>query len=185
MRKNFKLERWFISDLFYKGYIAAVTEGPNQSDIFGIRKSLFAIEFEIKTSRSDFMNEINLINKILNNEHNSKLFYRMNNKYHKHNSYLGRPSSFAEFDFRPNEFYFVIPEELMEIAKKEINRMSSPYGLITFGIEKFTDYVGFSYIIRAKKLHENKISNDSLLYILRKATTECQELRKRLISRNE
>ena len=171
-----KVKTFLVSKMLWRwNYLGVATESLNNSDVLGIRRTLYAAEFEIKLTRSDLLNEVNIILNIIKSK---TIFgcHGSNTKVTKHGTYLG----YWEFDrhlkeFIPNEFNFLVPIEFEDIKTKLEN---SPYGLYTINI-KNNNY-GINQILRPKKLHKNKISNEYLPKFFRKLSTENQMLREKL-----
>ncbi len=90
-------------------------------------------------------------------------------KLYKHACYLGRASR----RYTPNEFYFVVPFDLLAVAVDELRVPG--YGIATLA----DGYLTFQRT--AKKLHRTKIGLADMLPLLRKATTENAVLRRKLL----
>lgn len=108
----------------------ATEVGSFSADVLGINEKKI-IEIEIKISASDLKADI---------------------RKHKHRNY----TKTGLFDYGqwnvqwiPNQFYYAVPEELVEKAKQflEEHKLES-YGIISLD--------GFSVIKRAKKIHERE-----------------------------
>jgi len=168
-----KVKTSLISHMLYKwGYLGAVTEYVNYSDVYGIRRNFYTVEFEIKLFRNDLLREVNIIKKILRNKNTLS---DSGNKTYKHANYLG----FSNYRrIIPNEFNFVVPDKLEEIKTELIN---TPYGLyiIKADSNSYLEYE-IKQIIRPQKLHKRKISNIDLPRFFRKLSTENIVLRERL-----
>jgi hypothetical protein len=142
--------------LLNKKYNVVVYEfsgrGIQSADIFGITVAGYAYEYEIKTSKRDF-----------------KADFR---KRYKHNI-LKEAESQKEYISIPNYFYYVVPENLIELS--EIPEYA---GLIYV---KYSDnYMGYYVDIKknAPKLHDRKASEKLYKSILRnlscKQVFECK-----------
>ena len=126
-----KLTKAMIADLQARGNTLSV---PNcylyiwESDIFNVTKSDYAIEYEIKVSRSDFFADFNKVDK------------------HKRleEQYLAKG-----FKTRtPNKFYYVVPDGLID--EEEVPEYA---GLIVY-----TKYMSFKNIRNAPFLHKEKMN---------------------------
>lgn len=162
-----KVKTYLINHLIWRlGYLGAVTEHENHSDVFGVRRNFYTVEFEIKLSWGDLKREVNIIKTIIKNK-NIRGCVGSNTKVCKHGTYLGywRISEFYR-GFIPNEFNFIVPIEFGEI-KKELE--GTPYGLYTirgytaetynpvnYKVEKIETF-DIEQAIRPKKLNKNKI----------------------------
>lgn len=170
-----KIKTYLISHMLWKwGYLGAVTEYDNYSDVFGVRRNFYTVEFEIKLTKTDLMREINIIKKILKNK--TILGCGGGHKANKHSNYLD-----IDYYYKsnvPNEFNFVVPAELEEI-KTEL--MNTPYGLYIIKADS-NSYYGYDIeqIIRPKKMHKKKISEIGLTRFFRKLTTENIMLREKI-----
>lgn len=166
--KYFKKQ--LMSELFYRLNFPIVVDEHNWMDVFGIRRSGYMVEYEIKISKSDLMREI----KLMNGEQPIK-YSKDWVKWEKHAHYLKReiikqPSIYDSIPgysnnvdiayFMPNEFYFYVPDFLAECAVRET--VNTPYGVVKIG-EKILPN-GNSYFDRydvvkpAKKLHTDKVT---------------------------
>lgn len=174
--------------IYGKGYLALFTESWGNSDVLGIRNSGFAVEFEIKTTYADFRNELLTIQSVLKKEVSRKP------KYIKHKEYLTNESYnqyYTNF-YRPNLFYFVVPMELEEMGVQGVT--GTPYGLMAYGDFSYTISTsygekeiknhGFKETIKPKYIHRDKIKDDVVLSLIRKASTELYETRKALEEKN-
>lgn len=126
------------------------------------------IEIEVKISYSDLKNETKKSEKI---------------RKHKLNNSIGKP---IKNEYIPNHFYFAMPYELTQ--KKEvidyITSLNDKYGIISVTpvYSKYhKKYVyDIRYIKRAKKLHDNIVSNDLLNRIIKRLSSENIGLREKL-----
>jgi hypothetical protein len=144
-------------------------------DLFGVNRSGYGIEFEIKVSKSDFDREIKCI-KMLECKHYGKDW----EKFSKHRFYLtgklpqtnydqqlndlGISNNINDNSYIPNEFYFYVPDYLTEYALKKLEGL--PYGLIQIGKTSHNGGISsffwvYEKIKKATKLHNNKV-NDGL-----------------------
>ena len=168
--------------LWDKNYHAAFTESLGNSDVFGINRSFYTTEIEIKTSREDLLNELYTIECVITKDNGmmSKLRQR-NTKYFKHGSYLG--NSYIPGDFRPNKFYFAIPEELVDHRLHTLDK--TPYGVLVIRNPISTPPAPQSHYFievyrEATKIHKDKIKPEIMIKLLRKATTENLILREKM-----
>lgn len=170
-----KIKTYLISHMLWKwGYLGVVTEYDNYSDVFGVRRNFYTVEFEIKLTENDLLREINIIKKILKNK--TILSCRGGHKANKHGNYLD--IDYYDKSNIPNEFNFVIPIELEEIKTELIN---TPYGLYVIKVDDSSYYsYAIEQIIRPKKMHKKKISEIRLTKFFRKLSTENIMLREKL-----
>jgi hypothetical protein len=125
-----RLIRYFAS--WGNQYVGAVFEAPNlwSADVVACKYGGRFSEYEIKVSRADLLGEIAAIRRAL--EPDSITIGKWNNydvetgydriivndtklsktKIEKHHHYLVRPRK----SFRPNQFYFVVPAPLVDVA---------------------------------------------------------------------
>lgn len=106
--------------------------GRNESDILRITKSYYVHEYEVKTSRQDFLNE-----------------KRKRGKQLKHKAYMHEGTVYNELR-KPNYFSFVCPEDL--ISEEDVNSINIHYGLFYV----MPQYYGVSKIKAPKRLHPKK-----------------------------
>ncbi len=126
-----KITRAMIKDLQARGNYLAVANVYLyiwESDIFNVTKSDYAIEFEIKVSRSDFFADFNKIDKHKNLED------QFISKSFKYNS--------------PNKFYYVVPDGLIDV-----DEVPNYAGLIVYN-----KYKCFKTIKNAPFLHKEKMN---------------------------
>lgn len=109
----------------------ATEVGQFNADVFGVNEKK-SIEIEVKVSRSDLIADF---------------------KKWKHNQYTGQTYGFThQAQWIPNQFYFAVPEALLEAAKLVlVQRKAEKYGLIQLE--------GWKVVKRAAKLHEREPSN--------------------------
>jgi len=140
------------------------------------------IEYEIKTEKQDFKNELFAIDINFNRDdykkHELRFLEVRGIKFNKHRFYIN--SNFTEIrkqypnSFIPNKFYFVIPDELRNLYFDFLDDYPSvPYGLITYN-NKINN---FNLEKESNLLHYEKVNQELLLRILRFASSECQKLR--------
>jgi hypothetical protein len=155
------------------GYLIVIDEF-NFRDIFGVRRTYYTSEFEIKVDKSDFDKEINSINSPQPKTRYGKEW----TKWYKHAHYLNKKvntSNFGEFynilhpegfnsenGFIPNDFYFYVPDYLCNHALKRLDNL--PYGLVKIGKTASGNpdcFYSSDYEVVKKpiKLHKNKIEN--------------------------
>lgn len=170
-----------LDHLMYRlHYVCAITEYGGKgvsgnADVFSVRDSGYSHEFEIKVSKADLMGELNSIEYVMNEDTLlGKEKPKNYQKLSKHNLYLKphNPSSWWGMNSKPNQFSFVVTKELEEIAVKYLK--DTPYGL--YVIEDYTPVCK----IKAKNLHKEKVDQNHLYNITRKACTEIVETRRKL-----
>jgi len=147
-------------------YIYTCTEFEYSDIITSDCKRL--VEIEVKISFIDLKNET---------KKNTKI------KKHKLNNLEVKPK---KSEYIPHEFYFAMPYELTQ--KKEvidyITSLNDKYGIISVTpiYSKYhKKYIyDIRYIKRAKKLHNNKISDELLNRIIKRLSSENIGLREKL-----
>ena len=168
--------------LYSLKYEGAVTEYGGKgvsgiADVFAIRKSGFTHEFEVKVAKSDLMGELksikHLVKKQLEIGEESSYPEKGSQKYCKHGLYI--EGTFSAYSIRhiPNQFSFVVTEELAELAVEGVK------GTI-YGVYVVTDaeYDNVKCKIRGKRIHNNKAEVNVLRNLLRKASVEVDYLRR-------
>lgn len=113
-----------------------------------------------------------------------------NSKFYKHEKYLDKCKeryTYETVGYKPNLFYFVVPIELEKIAVDGVQ--GTPYGVYCHGHWEYTLHFqsgdqqrvgrGFKESIKAKPLHKEKITYIQMESIVRKASTELYETRKK------
>ena len=161
------LKKELMSHLMWRLHFPVVIDEYQFMDVFGIRRSEYMVEFEIKISKADLMREIKLM-------HCSQPIKYSKDwvKWEKHAHYLKRqiektPSIYDTIPgysvnvtdyFIPNEFYFYVPDFLGDVAVRET--AGTPYGVViigtthnSYGREYHSDY---EVIKKAVKIHEKK-----------------------------
>lgn len=179
--------------IYGKGYMGLFTEGFGNGDVVGVRNSGYIVEFEIKVTAQDLRNEIKSIQGALCGD--MRLSYSRS-KFYKHEKYLGKDMSkygYVDTSYRPNLFYFVVPIELEKIAVDGVK--GTPYGVLCQGNWTWTYHFtgfhrngeteerpgyGFKESVKATLIHKEKISNEQMKRLVRKATTELYETRRRI-----
>jgi hypothetical protein len=163
------LKKALASHMFWRLHYSVVVDEYSFMDILGVRRNGYAVEFEVKVSRSDFMREINIIH----GEQPKTKWGKDWAKWEKHANYLKRtiskvPSVWDSIPgyeekapkyFTPNEFNFYVPDYLTEFALSKLANL--PYGLVQYG--KTSHNGGISYffsryevIKKPQKLHSDK-----------------------------
>ncbi len=160
---------WMLYD---RGFLGAVTESYNSSDVLGIRYTLYSVEIEVKIQRGDLRSELRTIEEI-----KDSIICPKGNKSSKHVSYL-RPK-IHPYSFIPNEFYFFGPEEILKGAGDIL--ADTPYGLMVYLPDRKYWQEKIKIIKRAKKLHMTKVTNYYLVPLLRKVSVENCVLRTRTV----
>lgn len=157
--------------LWKKGYSVVTHQFSNHfwiADIFGINKSNYSHEIEIKVSKADLMSEIKDIEYLINGW--TWLPQWRWSKYIKHHWYLNEVKTDSKDKqsrehLIPNYFSFAVPTELVRFAWEKLK--DSPYGLIeVYTIWKHIRI--WSVFKQAKRIHSNKISFELLLKIARR-----------------
>lgn len=162
--------------LYRKQYMVAFTESFNNADIFAIKRSHYTIEIEIKNTKDDLRGELSSIKELLDKDKDWQAPKKASKKYYKHMDYIGNRGRFTTIV--PNEFCFLVPEELLEIAYAGIR--GTPYGLFCY-----KEYLGDYYerieeIITPAKIHEERYDFTKNIELLYRASNECQFLREKM-----
>ena len=174
-------------------------ESLNNADLITVKRSMLTVEFEIKISRADLINEIKAIKEAVKiykkgfksaaelqkyiwsewrKERKEELKISCT-KFGKHRRYL-HAKKFKEYvsDFVPNEFYFFVPKKLKDVALQGIE--DTPYGV--YGYWKFKlsgeERFGFEIVKKAQKITTEKIDLETVLHLARKASNDCYLLRR-------
>jgi len=151
--------------LWQWNYLGVVTEYDNYSDVFGIKRTFYTAEFEIKLTRGDLLYEVNIIKKIINND---CLWGKGGHKTSKHNRYLVDLWCYDKRSI-PNEFNFVCSDNIVDSGIVKMLK-NTPYGLYVF--PQFNIKGGiYHQAIRPKKLHKEKIREKDLVRFFRKLST--------------
>lgn len=160
--------------LFRRNFLGAFTESFNQADVLGISRTMLAWEFEIKVSKEDLAKELKAIRFLTGNDTNMRRA-RAANKTSKHKSYLDPyyKRSTSDGFFVPNYFSFVVPETIVEYAKRGVE--GTPYGVYQ------VNAAGLYSAVTPGRLHEIKVDQSKLLLLMRKASTENLSLREKLL----
>lgn len=165
-----------MSKLLYRmGYHAVFTEF-RYADLFAITRSRYSSEFEIKTSKSDLMSELNCVKDLVLFGEPQKVY----EKRFKHEHYFkGESNQFCEV---PNYFSFVVPFDLEKTALEILK--DTKYGLYCIKIHENggNPFATVSVQKKAQLLHKEKIKDDLLFSLLRKSSTEVDTLRSKLLS---
>lgn len=162
------LKRTLMNHLFWRLKYPIIIDEHQFMDVFAIRRNGYMVEFEIKVTRADLMREIKL-SKCAQPIKYSKNWV----KWEKHARYLKRqiehtPSIYDSIPgynniqptyFIPNEFYFYVPDFLVDIAIKETAH--TPYGVVKIGNHILpasgnTIFSNFEVVNRAVKIHNEK-----------------------------
>jgi len=164
--EEFRIKTNLIKHLLYhKQYLCAFTEYW-YADVFAVKRSFYCSEFEIKTNRADLMKELRVIQKIKDGD------YGYSAKNRKHYNYLNNTFTNA---IKPNEFSFAVGKELADIALEGIK--DTPYGLLVIN----GNWWEYDYAKKPEKIHKKKYELNKDLGLIRKATTECQNLREKIM----
>jgi len=174
--------------IYGKGYMGLFTEGLGNGDVVGIRNSGYIVEFEIKVDKQDLRNEIKAIRCAIANDMRGCY---SNTKFYKHEVYLDVKGRYLNelTGYKPNLFYFVVPIEFELIAVDGVN--GTPYGVYCHGNQEYTLHFasgdqqrtanGFKESVKAKPIHKDKITYEQMKSVVRKATTELYETRKKIL----
>lgn len=156
-----------MSHLFWRLHFPVVIDEFDFMDIFGIRRSGYMVEFEIKISKADLMREVRLMRSEQPIKYSKDWV-----KWEKHAQYLKRviqktPSLYDSIPgyspvvnnyFIPNEFYFYVPDFLAQYAITET--ANTPYGVVMIGTTKNSygrEYHSDYEIVKpATKIHNEK-----------------------------
>ena len=164
--------------LYERNHVATFTESLNNSDILSLTRSFYSHEVEIKTTKSDLLRELNVIDFVF--DRGIKGARISPTKLEKHERYL--KDKWKQMGWtKPNYFSFCVPFELSYLIQNEFRLEETPYGLIVFN-ERYDipeDYT-IDIKIKPKLMHKEKVKVDDLWGLVRKACTESVELRKKL-----
>lgn len=138
-----------------------VTEFKNGSDVFGVNRSNYSIEVEVKVDKFDLLSELKTIKYLLDPENDPSYgHYKTRtggdaylNKFSKHRSYL---FSESKYETRPRYFFFAIPQGLMDLESLEVLKQT-PYGLMVVGERDWWNSVLERW--PAKPLSKNKFED--------------------------
>lgn len=170
VRTSKDLKKELASHLYWRLQYQVVCDEFQFADIVGIRKTGYVTEFEIKVSKSDFDRELKCIT-----TKDCQKYGKDWEKFSKHRLYLtgelpqtdydkrmsdlGYSTAISDRVFRPNEFYFYIPDYLVEHAVEKT--LDLPYGIVAIG-QKFLpnsrQYIfdRYNVVKKAVKLHNEK-----------------------------
>lgn len=169
-----EIKPYLLKELLYvMGYHAAFTE-VKYADVYGITRSQYSHEFEIKVSKADLLSELNCIKELVLFG-TPKKYYA---KKYKHEQLLkGESNQFQEV---PNYFSYVVPFCLQEAAMAVLK--DTKYGLYCIDIHENggNPYATIGRQKKADLLHKEKLSDEATFYLLRKAATEVQTLREKV-----
>lgn len=153
-----------------------------RSDVFWVNASMFTQEFEIKLTKADLMSELSII-KLLQEDWNPKTIKGISwTKYLKHLKYLDKKqhTGYGK-SFIPNYFSYVIPQELVEIAKEYLKE--TPYGIISFRYKEWehewkprVDIWSLESIKKVSSIHRDKIGDKELCKIAHRLSYVAQDL---------
>lgn len=159
--------------LLERNFIACFTETINGADVFGINRSYYTTEVEVKSRREDLLNELHTINAVMGVA-TSNLRQRAT-KFQKHATYLGTKDAVPELPI-PNQFYIAFPKEIMD---HRLHGLDLRYGILTIDEGKVT------VVREAQKLHTQKIDIEYAWKLVRKASYENYILRKKITEGGE
>lgn len=161
-----------LSGLNQQGSVAgAVTElvALNNADVVALRYNGIVVEYEIKVSRSDLRNElvgarcawgVDDVERYRPTSANDFRWPKVLDKYNKHIGYKGLRK--RGYGFRPNLFYFAVPDHLVDYAKDMVRGTS--YGVYSIA--------PFECVKRAKSLHSESCSSELARYLFARAILE-------------
>jgi hypothetical protein len=163
----YKIQSYLVNGLLRKPEcIYAITEHSisNKSivcDVYAIfneNNYYYSYDYEVKIEEKDLLSELKTIDNIINKEKYKKRL----NKYKKHKMYLSNNIK------SPNYFFFVIPENLLDLCAKHVEK--TKYGIITYEFESAT---AISFSIRK---YQEKINNKSIdkNYLISRIKTLCR-----------
>jgi hypothetical protein len=164
------------------GYKVALDEFKFM-DVFGVRRSGFSVEFEIKVSKSDFNRELRCIHA---DADKIEKYGKDWEKFIKHRFYLTGKFPKTSYDLRmeslgictntqeiirPNEFNFYVPDYMADYVLEKVADL--PYGVVQIGYRDtpsgnryFDDYL---VLKKAVKLHQDKPSENIAWEVARSA----------------
>lgn len=152
-----RLNSYFVGNCRYKLSNAFIFKGNWESDFFVQKQNGYAYEFEVKISRSDFFNDKKKVDKHLilsTGKYTSigQLSTWENGKWEKEEKIKE-----YEHDFRPNRFFYVVPEGMITI-----DELPAYAGLFYYG-----EGADYSYNLKKVKdapfIHKQKLSFESVL----------------------
>lgn len=167
------LKKQLAHHLFWGLGYSVVIDEFEFMDIFGIKRSGYTAEFEIKICKADFDREIAIIS-MPQPEH---AYGKEWPKWYKHASYLRKPIDtkglghvvqylgLGEYPNIPNDFYFYLPDFLCDYALTKL--VNLPYGLVKVGKtcrnghpDTGSFYWVYDVLKKPTKLHNNKANNE-------------------------
>lgn len=170
--------------LYWRLHCTVVCDEFEFADIFAVQRNGYTREYEIKVSKSDFDREVRCIR---TKKEDVVKWGKDWAKWQKHYAYLNNgamPQSILSERERflmtneyggyiPNEFWFYLPDYLVDHAIKEL--IDLPYGIVKIGKRKYREdgpdyYSQYEVVKRAKKLHTNQ-ADDRLYRSLAHALT--------------
>lgn len=165
-----------------KQFLASFTESYNNSDVLGVKRTLYTQEVEVKVSRGDLLAELNDIDcavkgwKVVGK-------WVSSTKYFKHCQFLKSGKYISNYSlptYIPNEYCIAVPEELVALTLERLE--GTPYGVLSARWEKYYDRMKL-FITEAKKpvkLSMEKLGTKEMAGLLSKASYEAQNLRRKL-----
>lgn len=159
--------------MYHRLHYSIVCDEFKFMDIFGVRSNGYQVEFEIKVSKADLNRELKCIDADVESV---EKYGKDWEKFIKHRGYLTGEYPKTEYDlrmeelgifantqnvFRPNEFYFYVPDFLAEYAAAKVAHL--PYGVVKIGNytlpngrELFSTY---TVVKKPEKLHTEKCTS--------------------------
>jgi len=135
------------------------------------------IEVEVKISKADIKAEFSDKNKYCNKY--KKHYKRYNNAENIFKTYEETRKLDNTTMNIPNLFYVAVPQELLEFAKAEVNKINPKYGVITVKDGGGRDCV---FIMKdAKKLHTYKPNAKTVKMIGKRCSSELCTLRSKFL----
>ena len=147
-------------------YIATEV-GVYKSDILAITPQNKLLEIEVKVSYNDFKNDF------------KKSYKRYYTNFKKHEVYANSANS----KWRPNYFYYAVPESLVDKVVKYLKENKINYGVISVvdGIPLPYNREEWCSIVRkCKPLHKNNVSDSVINSIVGRMSSEVITRRQRI-----
>lgn len=132
-----------------------------ESDLVSVTKNGLVHEFEINRSRADLLRDLD------KPKHKERSLLTGKRPMRTH-EFAGRSFTIPESElYRPNYFWFVVPEELMELAKSE--RMPRYAGVLVIGVDPLSARACTLEVLREpERLHTATITDALLLQLAEK-----------------
>ena len=143
---NRKLEYWLLRHLVGSYYPVIITNyflGNWECDVFSLNKSGYTAEYEIKQTKSDFLNDFK----------KKKRYWNTPGKM-KHD--------IIQQGKRTNRFWFVLPEDMDVEIPDYAGRMNYRF------MKHFSSTIEFQIVKQAPLLHKNKATEDQKFQMLQR-----------------